>query len=62
MEEAWTVLRFEFVPALEVDGGRRAERRQARERWLGCFFRGRWSLGGASLGREDWTQRSTGPF
>jgi hypothetical protein len=35
MEEAPAALRFDFIPALEVDGRRRAERRQAGERRLG---------------------------
>jgi hypothetical protein len=35
MEEARAALCFDFIPALEVDGRRRAERRQARERRLG---------------------------
>jgi hypothetical protein len=34
MEEAPVALRFDFIPALEVDGRRRAERRQAGERRL----------------------------
>jgi hypothetical protein len=35
MEEAPAALCFDFIPKLEVDGRRRAERRQARERRLG---------------------------
>jgi hypothetical protein len=37
MEEAPVALRFDFIPALEVDGRRRAERRQptGRRRRLG---------------------------
>jgi hypothetical protein len=35
MEESWEALRFDFITALEVDGRRRAERRQAGERRLG---------------------------
>jgi hypothetical protein len=32
MEEAPVALRFDFIPALEVNGRRRAERRQPTER------------------------------
>jgi hypothetical protein len=54
-EEAWAVLRLDFIPTLEVNG-------QQRVVWqLGWFHLGRWSLGGLSLGREDWTQSLTGP-
>jgi hypothetical protein len=35
MEEAPVALRFDFISALEVNGRRRAERRQAGERRLG---------------------------
>jgi hypothetical protein len=35
MEEAPAALRFDFIPALEADGRRRAERRQVGERRLG---------------------------
>jgi hypothetical protein len=34
MVEAPAALRFNFIPALEVDGGQRAEQRQAGERRL----------------------------
>jgi hypothetical protein len=60
-EEAWAALRFNFILALEVDGRRHTEWRQAGEQWLGWFQGGRWSPGGPSLGQEDWSQRPTGP-
>jgi hypothetical protein len=60
-EEAWAALRFDFIPALEVNGQRCAEWRQAGERRLGWFQGGRWSPGGPLLGREESAQRPTGP-
>ena len=56
MEEAPVALRFDFIPALEVDGRRRAERRQAGERRLGRDRGRRKALGGpawAGLGRTS---------
>jgi hypothetical protein len=35
MKEAPVALRFDFIPALEVDGRRRVEQQQAGERQLG---------------------------
>jgi hypothetical protein len=49
-EEAWAALRINFIPTLEVNGGRRAEQQQAEEQRLGCFLGGRRSPGGPSLG------------
>jgi hypothetical protein len=59
-EEAWATLRFDFIPVLEVDGRRCAERWQARERQLGWFQEGRRSLGGPLLGKEDWASLMRG--
>jgi hypothetical protein len=56
MEEALVALRFDFIPALEVDGRRRAERRFGRDRGR------RKALGGpawAGLGRTS--QAAVGP-
>jgi hypothetical protein len=53
MEEAPAALRFDFFPALEVDGRWRAERRQAGERWLGRPKVGE-DPGWAKLGRTAW--------
>ena len=58
MEEAPVALRFNFIPALEVDGRWRAERRQAGERRLGRDRGRRKALGGPAWAGLGCTSRA----
>jgi hypothetical protein len=54
MEEALVALHFDFIPVLEVDGQRRAERAQVGERRFGQRKESTPKVGWAGVGHIGW--------